>query len=215
MTTCGSSYSDIVASLILEVGAACVSVEKPFTLASGKLSPVYFDCRRLLSSSSAMRIVADLFAKIIERNNINVEVIAGGESAGIPFAAYLACLMNMPMVYVRKAPKGHGTGSQVEGAYSAGMKTILVEDLITDAASKMVFVSGIRHAGLEISDCFVVLDREQGGEEALANEGVRLWALTTAKFVLDYAAQNDALGRTDYESAMLYLENPSKWEGKR
>lgn len=203
--------SATVCSLLFDVEAVKISVEKPFRLTSGRLSPVYFDCRRLMLSPAAMRLVASLFAYQIQADGIDVSVIAGGESAGIPFAAYLACLVAKPMVYVRKAPREHGTASQVEGGNIPEAKTLLVEDLITDGASKLGFVEGLRSAGFVVEHCFVVLDRDQGGSDLLAQHGVRLLRLTTAKETLAYALERGVISRPDYDSTLAYLDDPVLW----
>jgi orotate phosphoribosyltransferase len=204
-------YADLVAAMLLESGAVKVSVEKPFTLTSGKLSPVYFDCRRLISHPAAMTVIAGVYQWIIQREAIAVDAVAGGESAGIPFADRLAGAIGKPMVYVRKEKRAHGTGSQIEGSLPSGSRAALVEDMITDGGSKLVFVKALREAGAIAEHCFLVLDREQGGAAALQAEGVKLHALATATSVLDYGARSGALSAENVKAAMEYLRAPEKW----
>lgn len=207
----GKAVSDLIAALLLEVGAVRVSVDRPFKLTSGKSSPIYFDCRRMISCPVAMNVIAGFFQWLIEHHKLNINVVAGGESAGIPFADRLAAMIGKPMVYVRKQGRDHGTGSAVEGQLSAESKTLLVEDMITDGASKLAFIQGLRDAGALVEYCFVILDREQGGSETLAKEGVTLRALATANSVLDYARRSGTLAETDVEAASKYLRDPNAW----
>jgi len=206
-------YADLVAAMLLESGAVKVSVEKPFTLTSGKLSPVYFDCRRLISHPAAMTVIAGVYQWMILREAIAVDAVAGGESAGIPFADRLAATIGKPMVYVRKEKRAHGTGSQIEGNLPSGAHAALVEDMITDGGSKLVFVKALREAGAIVEHCFLVLDREQGGGAALQAEGVKLHALATATSVLDYGARSGALSAENAKAATEYLKAPEKWQG--
>jgi orotate phosphoribosyltransferase len=200
-------FVDLVSALLLDAGAVKVSVAKPFKLTSGKLSPVYFDCRRLISFPATMTMLAGMFQWIIERRGVEVDVVAGGESAGIPFADRLASVLGKPLVYVRKQAREHGTGSAVEGQIRTGARVVLVEDLITDGGSKMGFVQGLRDAGAVVEHCLVVLDREQGGAEALAEHGVKLQAHVTANDVLGYARRAGIFAEADIAVAIEYLWN--------
>ncbi len=204
--------SDLVAALLLDVGAVQVNAEKPFRLTSGKLSPIYFDCRRVISCSAAMTLVTGAFQWYVEHCQERIDIVAGGESAGIPFADRLAAVLGKPMVYVRKQPRQHGTGSAIEGSASPGCRALLVEDLITDGASKLVFVNGLREAGLIVEHCVVLLDRQQGGSELLANAGVELYPLVTARQTLDFAAKAKSISSTAYEAAIRFIENPTDWK---
>jgi len=215
MDPCKSPVSNLIADVLLRVGAVKVSVAKPFKLTSGKLSPVYFDCRRLISHSAAMTLIAGSFQWILEQCGITLDVVAGGESAGIPFADRLSATLGKPLVYVRKETRTHGTGSGIEGDAPAGARVLLVEDLITDGRSKMIFINGLRQANLVVEHCLVVLDREQGGSALLAQEGVTLHSLTTAANVLDYGVQSGYLAKADVAAVIAYLENPDAWQSNR
>jgi orotate phosphoribosyltransferase len=204
-------FADLACALLLDAGAVKVSVDKPFKLTSGKFSPVYFDCRRLISVPPAMTLIAGMFQWILERSAISVDVVAGGESAGIPFADRLACLLGKPMVYVRKQAREQGTGSAVEGQIATGARVVLVEDMITDGGSKMAFVQGLRDAGAVVDHCLVVLDREQGGASALSKENVCLHPLTTAAATLRYGLCAKLIMQDAYDAAMAHLKSPELW----
>src|SRR5206468_3944750 len=125
---------DIVARMLLEIKAAHFNSDNPFTLTSGTRSPVYVDCRKLISFPKQRSTVLALarLAVECEWRQTKFDVIAGGETAGIPYAAFLAGELDMPMVYIRKAPKGFGRGSQIEGELPVGSTVLLVEDLLFD-----------------------------------------------------------------------------------
>jgi len=211
MTWCDLPVNDLLAAVLIEARAVRVSLQPLFKLTSGKYSPVYFDCRQLISHPAAMTIVAGAFQWFVERSGARVDVIAGGESAGIPFADRLAAVAGKPLVYVRKQQREHGTSAAIEGATAPGGHVLLIEDLITDGASKMSFVHGLRNAGMIVEHCLVVLDREQGGAEVLGAAGVTLHSLATAANVLDFGRRSGRLRPEDVDTALEYLSAPDAW----
>lgn len=200
-----------VALYLLELEAIKFRVTPPFTLTSKNLSPIYINCRRLISSTT----FSDLFAlgarQIIEREQIKFDVIAGGETAGIPFAALLARALGFPMIYVRKATMEHGLASRIEGFFQSGKTVLLVEDLITDAGSKLSFINAIRAAGAAVSDVLVVFDRLQGGKEALESEGIRLHALSDMNITLDLLRNLNLVSSEILQEVLEYLKSPLEW----
>ena len=211
MSWYGIPADDLISAVLLDTGAVQVSADRPFTLTSGKLSPLYFDCRRLISDPAAMSLVTGAFQWFVDRSGVKFEIVAGGESAGIPFADRLAGATGKPLVYVRKEVREHGTGSAIEGHAVAGAHVLLVEDLITDGGSKLIFVDGLRKAGMEVQHCLVVLDREQGGADVLGSAGIASHALTTARKVLDFGRHTDRLSESDLAIALDYLKSPGTW----
>lgn len=206
---------NIVAQLLWETKAIKISVDKPFKLVSGNYSPIYINCRSLISNPVAMDLIASAIHWWYVNHKIDADVIAGGETAGIPFAAYVAQRLAKPMVYVRKQPKGHGLGSAVEGSIRKGQRVLLVEDLITDGGSKEVFINGLRNAGALVKDCIVVFDREQGGEKFLKKMGVSLHSLCTMHIVLKSIWASGSINRDDYKEIQQYLNNPLLWHKRR
>ena len=139
----------LTARMLLEVEAVHFNADEPFTLSSGLPSPTSIDCRKLISFPRVRATLMDFMAVTVMRN-AGFEAftnIAGGETAGIPFAAMVADRMALPMTYVRKKPKGHGRGARIEGVMGDGDKVLLVEDLTTDGGSKISFVDAIRETG--------------------------------------------------------------------
>ena len=147
-----------VARMLLEIKAVLFRADDPFTLTSGMKSPVYIDCRKIISFPRMRSQMMD-YGKTVIMNEVGYEsldALAGGETAGIPFAAWLAERTGLPMQYVRKKPKGFGRDARIEGDISEGQRVLLVEDLTTDGGSKVSFVEALREAGAEVAHTFVI-----------------------------------------------------------
>ena len=144
--TAAAEAARTTARILLEIEAVHFRPRQPFTLTSGRASPVYIDCRKIISFPRARTKIIDLAVELIEREIgfESLDAVAGGETAGIPFAAWIADRLSLPMLYVRKKPKGFGRGAQIEGAMKPGCRCLLVEDLATDGGSKVNFVNAIR-----------------------------------------------------------------------
>jgi|ETNmetMinimDraft_2_1059921.scaffolds.fasta_scaffold09593_5 orotate phosphoribosyltransferase len=193
---------------IWEYGAILVSTDEGFELASGHKSPIYIDCRSLISYPDVMDLIADEGAKIVKETG--TEILAGGETAGIPYATWISARTKVPMTYIRRRPKGYGRTSQIEGSMDAGKKVLLVEDLITSGYSKDSFVEGIRNSGATVEHCLVVFDREQGGRKRLKNLGIELHSLATLSETLEYGLKNNELTQEDYKKIQKYLKADSE-----
>jgi orotate phosphoribosyltransferase len=130
--------ADLTARILIEVKAVQFSDGQPFVLTSGWASPVYIDCRKLISYPRVRRTLIDFAAATIlqEIGFEVVDTVAGGETAGIPFAAWIADRLMLPMQYVRKTPKGFGRQAQIEGELLKGQRVLLVEDLTTEVGAR-------------------------------------------------------------------------------
>ncbi len=153
-------------------------------LASGKESDFYIDCKRVTLDAEGSALVGrELFAKI--RAETPTAVAAGGPTLGadpISTAVSLTSFLKghpIPAFIVRKEPKGHGTGQWIEGTENipAGSRVVLLEDVVTSGGSSLKAIGHVREAGYEVSDVYVLVDREEGGRENLTKEGVELHAL--------------------------------------
>ncbi|HKR58260.1 MAG TPA: orotate phosphoribosyltransferase [Pyrinomonadaceae bacterium] len=205
---------EVTSLLLLQMGAIRINLDQPFRLVSGNYSPIYVNCRQAISRPTFMEIYVAYASMICERKGIQVDVVAGGETAGIAFAAYFAQSKSLPMVYVRKASKDHGLTGLVEGSLAAEAKVLLVEDLITDAQSKLQFVDSIHACGGVVKDVFVLFDRLQGGSLALEKHGIELHALTNMTSVLAVASQTEHLSERELQSVNEYLAAPKEWHSK-
>ena len=204
-----------VARALIETESVLIRPGEPFRLASGRLSPVYVDCRRLLSFPEERALIVEALAQMVreELSDARIEVLAGGETAGIPFAALLAEKLEMPMIYVRKAPKGYGRTAQIEGVLQEGQRVLLVEDLVTDGGSKLAFQEGIQRAGGVIEYCICVFEyySERAGLDVarrrLAEHGIRLHSLTHWDELLEELEARSELSHSEREAILEFLRN--------
>lgn len=205
----------LAADILLETQSVLLRPQDPFTLTSGRQSPVYTDCRRLIGFPRARARLMDLGIDLLARNAgiERFDVIAGGETAGIPFAAWIADRLALPMAYVRKKPKGFGRDAQIEGASVDGKRTILIEDLATDGGSKINFIDALRTAGAEVSHCFVIFHYGifPAGVADLQAKGVELHALTTWWDVYDSAKRQGKFSAENLSIIRNFLDNPDTW----
>lgn len=209
------AIATVAATILLEIKALHFNAEKPFIFTSGWASPVYTDCRRIISFPRARRALMEFAVATIEREvgYEALEGVAGGETAGIPFAAWIADMLGLPMQYVRKKPKGFGRDAQIEGVVRDGDRVLLVEDLATDGKSKAVFVNALRSAGAVVTDTFVIFHygifpQSKTNMEAL---GVRLHALCTWWDVLRVARQNGYFDERTLGEVEKFLHAPVEW----
>ena len=119
-------------------------------------SPVYVDCRRIISYVNEREVIFNKAITYFNKKNLNFDIMAGGETAGIPYAAFLSNKLKIPMIYVKKKTKGFGINKQIEGNFVKNQNVLLVEDLATDGGSKINFVNALREAGLKVKDIFVI-----------------------------------------------------------
>ncbi len=206
-----SRLREAVALLLWEHGAVRVRPREPFRLASGNLSPIYVNCRRVISEPAFMDLWAAAARLILERRRVAFDAVAGGETAGIPFAAYLASALAKPMVYVRKKAKGYGLAARVEGHLEPGQRVLLVEDLITDGGSKLGFLDALVAARSQVRDALVLFDRGQGGELTLGEYGVRLHAVTDRATTLAVGVAEGRLGAGERQVVEDYFRDPDGW----
>lgn len=209
----------LTARMLLEIKAVHFNAETPFTLASGLPSPTYIDCRKLISHPRIRGTLMDFMACTVLRE-AGFEAftnIAGGETAGIPFAAMVAERLGLPMTYVRKKPKGYGRNARIEGVMGEGDRVLLVEDLATDGGSKLSFVEAIRATGATCAHTAVVFfyDIFPGAREALAEQGISLHALCTWWDVLAEARAQGAFDAATLAEVESFLTAPRAWQEAR
>ncbi|MEM1129819.1 MAG: orotate phosphoribosyltransferase [Pseudomonadota bacterium] len=209
----------LTARMLLEVKAVHFNAAEPFTLASGLPSPTYIDCRKLISFPRIRSTLMDFLACTILRE-AGFEAftnIAGGETAGIPFAAFIAERLALPMTYVRKKPKGYGRNARIEGAMGEGDRVLLVEDLTTDGGSKLSFVDAIRDTGAECGHTAVIFYYGifPETEKTLGDHGVRLHHLCTWADVLAEARALQAFDTATLDEVAAFLAAPRPWQDAR
>ncbi len=205
----------IVADILLEIKAVNFRPEQPYTLTAGWASPVYIDCRKLISFPRARRKVTELARVEIEEciGHESLDAVAGGETAGIPYAAWISDALMLPMQYVRKKPKGFGRMAQIEGDLAEGQRVLLVEDLASDGGSKLMFVKALRDAGAKCDHCFVVFfyGAFPGAIESLAQEGLSLHYLCSWHDVLAAAEAGKHFSPAAIAGVRDFLKDPAAW----
>ncbi len=206
---------EIISLLLWDAAAIKVSLDEPFKLVSGNYSPIYINCRRVISDPAFMRMFTSVAKILCKQREVEVEVVAGGETAGIPFAAYTADNWWLPMVYVRKAKKQHGMASLVEGSLPGGARVLLVEDLITDGKSKLGFIDSLQAAGAIVEHVLVLFDRLQGGREALRQRGIQLHAVTDMDSSLAVGEAEELVPAAHVDAVRDYIKSPRDWHAKR
>jgi|TARA_B110000263_G_C15302480_1_gene508693 orotate phosphoribosyltransferase len=203
------------AEILIDIKAVNFRPDDPYTFTSGRKSPSYIDCRRIISFPSARRELNQLAIELIERDisKSEVDIVAGGETAGIPFSAWIADSLDKPMVYVRKKPKGFARMAQIEGEMPEGAKVLLVEDLTTDGGSKLNFIDALRKAGAKVNHTYVVFHYGifQESLTNMAKLGVKLHALATWWDVLDVARENNLYTSSQLDVVENYLDAPESW----
>lgn len=214
-----SEIARLTARMLLEIGAVNFNTDTPYTLASGLPSPSYIDCRKLISYPRIRATLMD-FLTITVMRNAGFEAfdnIAGGETAGIPFAALVAERMALPMTYVRKKPKGYGKNARIEGDMSEGQRVLLVEDLTTDGGSKLSFVDAIRETGATCGHTAVIFyyDIFPETEKTLGDHGVALHHLCTWWDVLAEAKTQNAFPEATLNEVENFLKSPREWQAAR
>ena len=209
------AIAETTASILLEVKAVHFSDGKPFVFTSGWASPVYIDCRKLISYPRVRRTLIDFAAATIlqEVGFETIDTVAGGETAGIAFAAWIADRLMLPMQYVRKKPKGFGRHAQIEGEVLEGQRVLLVEDLTTDGRSKINFCKALRNAGAKVDNVFVMFNYDIFPEsrKILDDLNVSLHALATWRDVLSLAKKRDYFTSPAISQVEAFLADPAKW----
>src|SRR5947199_9709736 len=207
--------AEITARMLLEVHAVLFFKDQPFVFTSGWASPVYIDCRKLIFYPRIRAQLVD-FAEATLARDVGFEqfdVVAGGETAGIPYAAWLAERLGLPMQYVRKKPKGFGRNAQIEGDVREGARTLLVEDLTTDGRSNLNFRKALRDAGAVVDHVFVnfYYDIFPESKQILSDIRVRLHHLATWWDVLAVVKKDAYLKTAQIEEVEKFLHDPAKW----
>ncbi len=207
--------AQLSAEMLLDSGAVHFNVSEPYIYASGLPGPTYVDCRKLISFPRIRSVLVDFLVVTVMREAgfEAFDNIAGGETAGIPFAAMVAERLGLPMSYVRKKPKGYGRNARIEGAMSAGQRVLLVEDLTTDGASKLDFVDAIRKTGATCGHTAVIFYYGifPQTEKTLDGRGIRLHHLCTWWDVLAAARKRKTFDDDTLDQVEAFLRAPADW----
>jgi orotate phosphoribosyltransferase len=202
----------LIAEKLLTINAVGLKPNEPFTWTSGLRSPIYCDNRLTLSYPEVRKEIAKGLQSVILEKYPAAEVIAGTATAGIPHAAWVSELLNLPMCYVRSSAKGHGKGNQIEGHVEKGQKVVVVEDLISTGGSVITAVQALREAGCEVLGVVSIftygLDK---GKEAFAQADIKSESLTDFTNLVEVAIEKGYISKNDQESLLSWSKAPSEW----
>jgi len=197
-----------IAHAMLKVGAVELNPTELFTWASGIKSPIYCDTRLTISDPVIRKQLANGLASLIKENFGPTEIVAGTATAGIPHAAWVSDILDLPMVYVRSKAKEHGRGNQIEGKYAAGQKVVVVEDIVSTGGSSITAVEALRAAGCEVLGVVCVYTYNlPRAEQAFEEAGIQYVSLTNFDYLIEAANESGAIQEGD----IPFLKN---WHGK-
>ena len=209
-----SKTKEKVAELLLSINAVTLNLKKPYRYSSGILSPVYTDCRLLMSHPRQRDIIRDFYIEALNQAG-SFDVIAGTATAGIPHAAWIADKLKLPMIYVRGKSKDHGKGNQIEGLLKKNQKVAVIEDLISTGESSTETVRAVRKEGAYSFYIFSIIT--YGMKKALANfksNKIKLISLTDFPTVVRIAEKIGYIKPKDKKTILQWAEDPSSW-GKK
>lgn len=197
-----------IAHAMLKVGAVELNPTELFTWASGIKSPIYCDTRLTISDPVIRKQLANGLASVIKENFGATEIVAGTATAGIPHAAWVSDILELPMVYVRSKAKEHGRGNQIEGKYAAGQKVVVVEDIVSTGGSSITSVEALRAAGCEVLGVVCVYTYNlPRAEQAFDEDGIQYVSLTNFDYLIEAANESGAIKEED----IPFLK---EWHGK-
>ncbi|MBK48053.1 MAG: orotate phosphoribosyltransferase [Pelagibacteraceae bacterium] len=193
------NFKNKTAKILLDIKSINISAKKPFKLTSGRLSPVYVDCRKIISHLKERRLLISMGCKLLKKkiNIKKIDYIAGGETAGIPYASWISEKLNKPMIYIRKKPKGFGKLSQIEGELKKNSRVLLIEDLSTDGKSKINFCNAIKKAGGKIKDIFVIFNYDIYPDTIFNRNKLKIHFLTNWKFIMNNLKKKKSLKKEE------------------
>lgn len=204
-----------IAELLLDIKAVTINVEAPYHYRSGIISPIYCDNRLIISYPTARKTITDGFIQIIKSFDAPPDVIAGTATAAIPFAAWVADALDLPMIYVRSGQKGYGKDRQIEGLVEKGQRVIFTEDLITTGGGVISAVDDVKKAAGEVLGVATIF--EYGlpvAEEAFKTHNLQRWSLSDFMAVVDVMTERGELTPENREAAIDWQADPKGW-GKK
>ncbi len=202
-----------IAEKLLQINAIKLSINKPFTWASGWKSPIYCDNRKALSFPFVRDFIKSEMCNLIFQSFENAEIIAGVATAGIPWGAMAADQLKLPYIYVRPKPKEHGLGNQIEGFYEPGKRVVVVEDLVSTGKSSLQVVNVLKNAKLSVEGMVSIFN--YGFDEAktaFEKSGIVLKSLTDYTSLIDVAINKNLVSENDQKELNLWRDDPANWK---
>lgn len=210
-----NSSSQKVAKILLQIGAITLSPKKPYRFTTGILSPVYTDCRILMSHPKQRKEIIKLLIEAIKKTRISFDAVAGTATAGIPHAAWIADKMNLPMVYVRAQTKGHGKKNKIEGLLKKNQKVIVIEDLISTGKSSCGTVLAVRQQKTIAPYIFAITTYNMNKSKIIfRKKRIKLVSLTDFQTTVKVASREGYIKPEEQRIVLGWTKNPATW-GKR
>lgn len=210
-----NNISEKTASLLLKIKAVTLNPKKPYQFTTGILSPVYIDCRLLMSYPRERRTIRNFLIEAIMKIGDHFDVVAGTATAGIPHAAWIAEKMNLPMVYVRGQAKEHGKQNQIEGIIKKGQRVAVIEDLISTGKSSSATVLAVRDAGSLAPYIFAITTYQmKKSKDTFKNNRIKLVTLTDFPTIVKVASKEGYIKPEEQQTVLEWTKDPSSW-GKR
>lgn len=201
-----------IAEKLLDIKAIALNPNDPFIWSSGLRAPIYCDNRLTLSYPEVRKEIAAGLKSIILDKFPEAELIAGTATAGIPHAAWVSDIMELPMCYVRSKAKGHGKGKQIEGKADKGQKVVVVEDLISTGGSAITAVKALREAGCEVLGVAAIFTYQlEKGKEMLDKEKIEAYTLTDIEALTEVAVENGYIQEKDMKKLVEWRKDPAEW----
>ena len=202
----------IVAKKLLEIDAIKLNVDSPFTWASGWKSPIYCDNRLSLSYPEVRTYIKNQIAIAIQENFKEVEAIVGVATAGIPQGALVADALNVPFIYVRSKPKGHGMENMIEGKITTGQKVVVIEDLVSTGGSSLKAIDALKKSKFSVLGMVSIFTYGfPVAEENFAKENVKLISLSSYNELIDEALKLNYVTQEQISNLKKWRENPGAW----
>ena len=206
-----SNTAEEIAKELLEIKAVTLNPKNPYTWASGLKAPIYTDNRLIMSHPATRTKIEQAMVEVIKAEFKDAEVIAGTATAGIPHAAIIAHILNLPMIYIRSSAKGHGKQNAIEGEFKSGAKVVMVEDLISTGGSVIQAADAVQEAGGEVIGCLAIFNYLMKQSEInFSKTSYPLITLTNYQTLVDVATETPAL-KNDKDTLEQWYKDPVKW----
>ncbi len=201
-----------IAKMLLDIDAIKLNVESPFIWASGWNSPIYCDNRLSLSYPATRSFIKDKLVEAIKNSFQNLEAVVGVATAGIPQGALVADALNLPFIYVRSKPKGHGMENMIEGKITPGQKVVVIEDLVSTGGSSLKAVDALRKNNIDVLGMVSIFTYGFSLAEQNFNKSqVKLISLSNYNDLIDEALKLNYVTKEQIENLKKWRENPSEW----
>ena len=197
-----------IAKHLLDIEAVALRPNDYFTWTSGIKSPIYCDNRITMSYPKIRREIAAGMSKVIKEKFPEVEVVAGTATAGIPHAAWVSEVLDLPMIYVRDSAKKHGKTNQIEGRLLEGQKVVIIEDLISTGLSSLKVAKALEEAGAKVLGVVAIFSYElKKAQDAFATDNVEYYTLTNYNFLIEEAVASNYIKQEDVEKLLEWRNN--------